>query len=162
MAAAAAAVSAAGMLYGAYASYQAGKAQQQIGRQNAAIELQLSRDQATQADRDAFMRMGEMRAAAGASGGTAGSFADIFGDAAAQNKLQQQTILYAGEVNAARAEAGANFARVEGTTGAVARIGAAATDIGRLYYNRPSGGAGSNLVYNGGGFTGSGSFNPDN
>ena len=74
----------------------------QVSEQNAQIARQQAADQARQADRETYLRLGAIRAAQGASGGTAdeGSVLDVLGDVAAQSELEKQDILYRGELTA--------------------------------------------------------------
>lgn len=73
-----------------------------ISAQNAAISRSDAAAQAQQADREAYMRLGSIRAAQGKSGGVAneGSVLDVLGDVAAQNELERQDIIYRGEQRA--------------------------------------------------------------
>ena len=73
-----------------------------IATQNAAIARRNAADKATQADRETYLRLGQIRANQGASGGNAGegSVLDVIGDVAAQSELERQQIIYQGELQA--------------------------------------------------------------
>lgn len=73
-----------------------------INEQNATIARQQSLEQAKQADRETYLRLGAIRADAGKNGGASGtgSVLDILGDTAAQSELAKQDILYRGELQA--------------------------------------------------------------
>lgn len=71
-----------------------------INLENADVVRQNTVAQAKQQARENYLRLGEMRAAIGKSGGTGGSFLDVLGDTAAQNELTKQNIIYAGSVKA--------------------------------------------------------------
>ena len=73
-----------------------------IATQNAAIARQNAADKARQADRETYLRLGQIRANQGASGGNSGegSVLDVIGDVAAQSELEKQQILYQGELQA--------------------------------------------------------------
>ena len=108
--------SAAGGAFGGVADYQAARDRAAIAYQNAQTEKQLTMEQERQADRSEFLRIGEMRAAGGASGATGGSFGDVLADAAAQLTLQKQSIVFAGNVNAERIATGANVDMAKGNS----------------------------------------------
>ncbi len=69
-------------------------------RENAMIIRSKAAQDAAQADRQARLRLGSIRAAAGASGGrlNIGSIQDILSDVAAQSELEKQTILHQSEL----------------------------------------------------------------
>lgn len=79
------------------ASYNA-----RVAQQNAKIARDQASMQAQQADRENYLRLGSLRANAGASGGDVGqgSVLDVIGDVAAQGELEKQNILYRGELAA--------------------------------------------------------------
>lgn len=100
----------AGAAVAAYGAYQQGQAAKksanynaQVAQQNALIARQQARLRAQQQDRNNRLRMGTIRANAGASGGVAneGSVLDIISDNAIQNELAKQEILHSGEIKAA-------------------------------------------------------------
>jgi hypothetical protein len=92
----------------AYGAIQQGKAakaaasfNEAIGRQNADISRENARVQAAQVDRENFLRLGAIRAAQGASGGTPeGSVLDVLADTARQGEMERQYELYKGEAAA--------------------------------------------------------------
>lgn len=90
-----------------------------IDRQNAEIAHEQTVQQVRQADREQFLRMGAIRAAAGASGGKAeGSVLDVLADTAAQGEIERQDIIYRGALT----ERGfRNSAYVEQVTGLQAK-----------------------------------------
>src|SRR5438477_12950767 len=94
-----------GAIFGAVGALQqgssteaAGKYNAEMGWQNAQLARQSAKDQALQATRENYLRLGDMRASIGASGGTGGSFLDVLGDSAAQGELERQNIIYRGSV----------------------------------------------------------------
>lgn len=95
-------MSAVGALQQGRSASQAANYNAQIMQQNAQIAQQNAADQARQADRETYLRLGSIRAAQGASGGAAGegSVLDVIGDVAAQSELEKQNILYRGELAA--------------------------------------------------------------
>lgn len=89
----------------AYQQGQAGKAAANynavVAEQNANASRQQAAMQATQIERDKALRLGSIRAAQAASGGTmAGSALDVIGDTASQYELQRQDAIYRGELQA--------------------------------------------------------------
>lgn len=74
----------------------------QINNQNAYLARQQAEMQASQQDRENYLRLGAIRAAQGHAGGAAGegSVLDVLGDAAAQGEYEKQQILYRGELQA--------------------------------------------------------------
>jgi len=92
----------------AYGAIQQGKAAKasaefnaQVQQQNAQIARQDATDQAEQSRRETMLRLGSIRAAQGASGGTSeGSVLDVLGATAAEGKRQEQNIMYQGELRA--------------------------------------------------------------
>lgn len=100
--AAGAVISAIGALRQGEAASNAAQYNATISDQNAQIARQSAADQAAQADRETYLRLGAIRAAQGASGGAAGegSVLDVIGDVAAQSELEKQHIIYRGELAA--------------------------------------------------------------
>jgi hypothetical protein len=97
----------AGAALGAVGAAQQGSAASQanaynadLAWQNAGIARQTALDQVKQASREHYLRLGDMKANIGKSGGVGGSFIDVLGDTAAQMKLEEQQIMYAGSVKA--------------------------------------------------------------
>lgn len=90
-----------------------------IEKQNAEIVREQTKAQVAQADREAYLRAGAIRAAAGKSGGKqAGSVLDILADNAAQSEIERQDIMYRGQL----AERGhLNSAYIEQVTGQQAK-----------------------------------------
>jgi hypothetical protein len=72
--------------------------------------------QATQQARENYLRLGDMRASIGKSGGTGGSFLDVLADTAAQGELAKQNIIYAGAVKANNLVRGALLDQTQATT----------------------------------------------
>jgi hypothetical protein len=98
-------VSAAVAAYGAYQQGQSAKKaaafNAQVANQNAVAARQQSAAEMAQHDRETYMRLGSIRAAQGASGGTMeGSALDVLGDTASQAELEKQNIKYRGEMQA--------------------------------------------------------------
>lgn len=87
-----------------------------IARENAEIAREQTVQAVRQADREAYLRLGAIRAAAGASGGKQdGSVLDVLADTAAQNEIHRQDIIRRGEL----AERGhRNTAQLEEFSGA--------------------------------------------
>lgn len=106
MAAAALPMVIAGAAMSAVSAIQQGKAAKAAAQFNATIErqnAQIAHEQTIQnvrqADREAILRLGAIRAAGGASGGKqAGSVLDVLADTAAQNEIQRQDIVYRGQL----------------------------------------------------------------
>jgi hypothetical protein len=67
---------------------------------NADVVRQQTVAQATQQARENYLRLRDMHASFGKSGGTGGSFLDVLADTAAQGELAKQNIIYAGQVKA--------------------------------------------------------------
>lgn len=121
----------------AYGVYQQGQAQKssadynaKVAEQNALIARQQAGLRARQQDRLNRLRLGSIRAAAGASGGMTGegSVIDIIADQALQNELQKQEILYEGELKARGFDASAGLSRLEGSAASTAsKIGVGST-----------------------------------
>lgn len=120
---AAASVAAAGIAaYGAYEQGQQAKKaadfNAQIASNAAKADMEQAQAQAEQDKRQAVLRLGMIRANAGASGVTSsGSVLDVLGDVATQSKLQQQTDIYQGGL---RASANRNTAISQSVSGAAA------------------------------------------
>jgi hypothetical protein len=89
-----------------------------IAEQNAAISRRDAAAQATQIDRENYMRLGAIRAAQGKSGGVAGegSVLDVLGDVAAQGELDKQYAVYQGEQRARGFSNTATLDRFSGET----------------------------------------------
>jgi hypothetical protein len=90
------------------------------GFANAEVVRQQTIAQATQQARENYLRLGEMRASIGKSGGTAGSFLDVLADTAAQGELAKQNIIYEGAVKATNITRGALLDQTAATS---ARLG---------------------------------------
>jgi len=72
-----------------------------VQRQNAEMARGEAQMQAAQTERENFLRLGAIRAAQGASGGTSeGSVLDVIADTARQGELERQFQLYKGEAAA--------------------------------------------------------------
>lgn len=70
-------------------------------RQNAELARRQASLQARKEDRLTRLRLGSIKAAAGASGGSqVGSVLDVLGDAAEQGELERQNALFEGEISA--------------------------------------------------------------
>jgi hypothetical protein len=100
-------ITAGAAILGAANSAKAGKAAKNAAqmdadqaRENAAIEVQNTSASLRQFDREQYLRMGQLRANQGKSGGTAtsASFLDIVGDTAAQGEIERQNIRRRGEL----------------------------------------------------------------
>lgn len=115
-------ISAIGALQQGQAAKAASDYNAQIAQQNAQIARQNAADQARQVDRENYLRLGAIKAAAGASGGDTGqgSVLDVLADTAAQGELEKQQTLYRGEL-AARGYA--NTATLDTFSGETARTG---------------------------------------
>lgn len=97
----AAAVSAFGAYQQGQAAKKAGEFNAQVNLQNAAAAQSQASMRASQQQRETLLRVGAIRAAHGASGGTAdGSVLDVLADTAAQGEMQRQSIIYGGEMQA--------------------------------------------------------------
>lgn len=95
-------ISAVGAMRQGEAANNAAQFNATVNLQNAQIARQNAQDEAAQADRESYLRLGAIRAAAGASGGAAGegSVLDILADSASQSELEKQQIIYRGELQA--------------------------------------------------------------
>lgn len=73
-----------------------------VNAQNATIARQNAAAQAVQVDRENYLRLGAIHAAQGKSGGAAGqgSVLDVLSDNTIQGKLQEQNVIYQGEMQA--------------------------------------------------------------
>lgn len=130
----------AGAAVSAYGIYQQGMAQKsaaeynsKVAQQNAQIARQQGELRARQQDRLNRLRLGTIRASAGASGGAAneGSVLDIIADNAVQGELQKQEILYESELKARGYEGRKGLLDMEAdSAGKGAVIGAAGALIG--------------------------------
>lgn len=139
-----------GALQQGAASEAAGKYNAELGRQNAKVARQSAIDQAKQQARENYLRIGDMRASIGASGGTGGSFLDVLGDAAAQMELQRQSIIYGGSIKANLLSHGASLAEAEASAGMThGYLQAAASLLGGNYGRLSS--QGSNTTVSGSG-----------
>jgi len=92
------------------ASAAASEYNAEMGWQNAQVARQAAKDEAAQASREHYLRLGDMQVAIGASGGVGGSFLDVLGDTASQMELERQNIIYAGSVKANLLAHGASLA----------------------------------------------------
>lgn len=114
----------AGAAMSAMSAINQGKAAKAAAQYNASIEeqnAQVARDQTLlqvrQADREAYLRLGAQRAAAGASGvKEAGSVLDVIADTAAQNEVQRQDIVYEGSLRQRGYQNAAALDRFSGET----------------------------------------------
>jgi hypothetical protein len=149
-------VGAFGMLLGAKSSYDSGVQNAEVAENNARQERDLTMEQVAQADRQEFLRIGEMRAAAGASGATGGSFTDVMADSAAQLTLQKQSIQFAGAVNTERLLTGAAVQMAKGQNALLSGSFGAAGTLGAKYAGNSNNTAGSSLVNAGSGSDGAG------
>lgn len=92
----------------AYSAIQQGKAAEAAAafneitnRQNAEMARSEARVRASQTERETMLRLGAIRAAQGASGGTGeGSVLDVIADSARQGEMERQYALYQGEASA--------------------------------------------------------------
>lgn len=100
--AASAAVSAVSAIQQGRAAKAAADYNSTIEMQNAQIARADAAAQASQQDRENYLRLGAIRTAQGKAGGAAneGSILDVLGDQAAQGELDKQYILYQGEQRA--------------------------------------------------------------
>ena len=98
---ASAAVAAYGAIQQGQAAKAAGKFNEAVNAQNAEIARTNARVQAGQVQRENALRLGAIRAAAGASGGTQeGSVLDVIADVGRQGELDRQYVIYQGEAQA--------------------------------------------------------------
>lgn len=109
--------SAAGAVSQGASASAAGKYNAEMGWQNAQIARQTAKDQAIQQQRENYLRLGDMQASIGASGGTGGSFLDVLGDSAAQGELERQNIIYRGSVRSNMLAHGASLSEAEAAAG---------------------------------------------
>lgn len=114
---------------GAFSAISQGNAAKKAADYNAAIGMQnaqIARDdaaaQATQLDRENYLRLGSIRASQGKAGGAAneGSVLDVLGDQAAQGELEKQYTIYQGEQ---RARGFTNTAQLDTFSGQTAQTG---------------------------------------
>ena len=93
------AVAAVGAIQQGQAAKAAANYNAQIADQNAAIARQQTELRDQQQARENYLRLGAIRAAAGANGNTnAGSVLDVVADVAMQGELQRQQIRYGGKL----------------------------------------------------------------
>ncbi len=123
--------------YGAYQQGQnaskTAKYQSQVAQRNAEIARQNSVLAGKQQDRLNRIRLGSIRAAAGASGGVSntGSALEVVADSAIQGELKRQDILRAGEIKAAGFAAGSALSLFESEAASkTGKVGAAAALLG--------------------------------
>jgi len=145
MAWAGAAMGALGAVQQGGASAQAGAYNADMGWQNAGVARQAARDKARQASREHYLRLGEMKANIGKSGGVGGSFLDVLGDTAAQMELERQNIIYEGSVKANLLAHGASLQESAGFSAQQGGYLRAAGELLRGNYDRPRA-AGSNAT----------------
>lgn len=114
-----------------------------INTQNAMIARQNAADQARQADRETYLRLGQIRANQGAAGGAAdeGSVLDVIGDVAAQSELERQQIIYRGELQARGFENNATLETFSGETKQTSSYWKAGSELLSGAYNYSSGSA---------------------
>lgn len=109
---------AAGPILGAVGTYVKGEStaagyeyNATMNRQTAQIARQNAIDKAMQTARANYLRLGSMQATAGATGASKSpGFLDVLADSASQMKLQEQNILYGGELDESRYKNAANRA----------------------------------------------------
>lgn len=119
------------------AAQQAGAYNADMGWQNAQVARQTARDQARQASREHYLRLGEMKANIGKSGGVGGSFLDVLGDTAAQMEYERQQIVYVGSVKANLLAHGAALSESAGFSAQQGSYLKAAGELLRGNYDRP-------------------------
>lgn len=111
-----------------------------VARQNAEIAREQTRRQIQQADREAYLRLGRIRAAQGKSGGAMeGSVLDILADTAAQNEIERQDIAYRGALGERGYLQSADLEQFEGRTAerqGYLRAGAELLGGGANFYDR--------------------------
>ena len=124
-------LSAAVAAYGAYSQGQnaskTAKYQSRVAQRNAEIAKQNAALQAKQQDRLNRLRLGTIRANAGAAGGVSneGSVLDIVADSAIQGELKRQDILRSGAIKAGGLDASSSLSEFEaGAASAAGKIGA--------------------------------------
>jgi len=101
MMAASAGIAAIGAIQQGKAAQAAAAFNAQVQTQNAEIARADARMEAAQVERENYLRLGAIRAAQGASGGTgAGSVLDVLADTARQGELERQNVIYRGELAA--------------------------------------------------------------
>lgn len=144
-----AAVSAYGAIQQGQATKKAAQFNATVANQNAEAARAQARAQQAQEQRTTFLRLGAIRAQAGASGGTEGSALDVLGDVAAQGEIQRQQIGFRGELEARGFKNTAALDLFQGKNAAkVANISAAGTVISAAdgLAGGGFGGAGTSLV----------------
>lgn len=124
------ALSAASAGVAAYGAYQQGQEAKKaagfnaaVAQQNAQLNIDEAKQEAAQQQRQTILRLGSIRAAAGASGiQQEGNVLDVLGETARQSELERQNIVYHGALRA-RAETDTAIGEVFRGAGA-ARAGA--------------------------------------
>lgn len=116
------------------AAEAAGKYNAEMSRQNAQLARQSALDQSQQQQRENYLRLGDMRAQIGASGGTGGSFLDVLADSAAQGELERQGIIYRGSIKANLLAHGASLSEAEASAAATGGYLKAAGELMRGSY----------------------------
>jgi hypothetical protein len=129
LAAASAGISAVGDVMAGEAESAAAKYNSATGFANAAVVRENTVAQATQQARENYLRLGDMRASIGKSGGTGGSFLDVLADTAAQGELAKQNIIYAGSVKANNLVRGALLDQTQATTAKIGGYFKAGADL---------------------------------
>lgn len=100
----------------------------QVDQQNAAQARSDALANSIQVSRDNLLRLGSIRAARGAGGGTgAGSTLDVLADVAAQGELERQWTIYQGE---SRARGHQNTATLDVAQGRAARDAGVISGVG--------------------------------
>jgi hypothetical protein len=130
------------------ASEAAGKYNAEMGWQNAQLARQSAKDQAIQQQRENYLRLGDMRANIGASGGTGGSFLDVLGDSAAQGELERQGIIYRGSIKANLLAHGASLSEAEASAAATGGYLRAAGELVRGGYGSVRASGSNTTSYN--------------
>lgn len=126
---ASAAAAALGAIQQGVAARKAGKANAIQARTNASIARANAASAAVQQRRENYLRIGAMRANAGASGIIGGSMSDLLLDAETQGDLQVQNLLTRGEQEAAGFE---STGRMDLVAGRSAQIGGVLSAAGSL------------------------------
>lgn len=118
-----------GDIMGGEATAQGDEYNSKVNLENARITRQQTIAQATQQARENYLRLGDMRAAIGKSGGVGGSFLDVLADSAAQGELAKQNIIYAGSVKATNQVRGALLDMSSATSAGVGSYFQAGSDL---------------------------------
>lgn len=125
-----------GAAVSAYGAYQQGQAAKKaanfnakVAEQNAGIARKDAAMQQAQSDRETYLRLGALRANAGAmGGGQQGSALDVLGDVTEQSAIERQMIGYRGELQARGYGNTATLEKFSGKSAEqAANIGAGAT-----------------------------------